>query len=303
MSNAVKGSRPFVPAGKQGKERFTICRLEVHSDKSLKPMIFSTTSGWTTRNINAENLNRVLHEERSDLFIRSNGIPIGVVANLKKCSWPGDRYMTFAAYILSLGCWPVSLEGRLSGDISVHSAASSGGELARNSLLYGYKGNVSVFSPIGLIPSVNGFPGFKGEVAAGPWLVPDENKTCNVFLAEIARAVAEVMTPEVQQRLSASQGLLLNVDDLKVGMTLDEVRAVFSGKLPWEDEVQFMLSLGTVAGEEGKYAIDFKPGMIGGEIEIEFMNARLLRWKITKHDPVGGVQTIYTPAGVARRRL
>jgi hypothetical protein len=155
-------------------------------------------------------LSSILCRERPDLFVASGGIPFGVVATMGGMQdWPGRRYGTFALYVVTLGCWPASLEEHLPGVAYLYVPQQPERALAKQQLMCGYKCNLSVFTPLGLLPGLNGFPECEGPETTGTWSpAPDSEKTAPVFLTEIARAVAEAMTPAVQTKIAASEKAL-----------------------------------------------------------------------------------------------
>ena len=200
-SYTVKGVRSSSPAGAALDKRFTLSKLQAGVPLALENALFGAGMGMNDINLTHASLREVLCKERPDLFVKSGGIPFGVVATFNNYDWPGDRYGTFALYILSLGCWPISLEGRLYGNAYLYASAETNRVVAKAPITMGYKCNLSVFTPIGLISSVNGFHGYNGEEVAGPFPTPDQDKTKIVLLSEIARGVADVLTTDVRTKL------------------------------------------------------------------------------------------------------
>ena len=123
---------------------------------------------------------------------------------LKTIDWPGSRFGTFALCLATLGVWPTTLEGLLQGDVYLSSLATTNQTAGIAPLMWGYKCNLSVFSPIGLIASVNGFPGYNGQEAHGLMPAPDPMVTKPVYLSEIARGIAEAMAPDTRAYLAAA---------------------------------------------------------------------------------------------------
>ena len=204
MSYAVKGCRPASSPGKVMEQHFTVTRVESAVQPECGAGPFACTKGMANLDAKRDVLSEILCRERPDLFVESGGVPFGVVAAITKVDWPGKRVGTWALYILTVGCWPVSLEGRLSGDVYLYTQRQPDRAIVRSTLLCGYKGNVSVFTPIGLFPRVNGFPDFYGEETCGAISpTPDTKTTEIVFLTEMARSIASAMTPHVQEKMVA----------------------------------------------------------------------------------------------------
>jgi len=205
MSYTVKGGRPGGAAGPALEQRFTVTQL----DTALRPGSgegpFAAAKGICDLKSKRDELSAILCRERPDLFVASGGVPFGVAASMIGADWPGNRIGTWALYVLTLGCWPVSLDGRMRGDAYLYAQQQPERALAKGQWACGYKCNLSVFTPLGLVPGLNGFPGYDGEEVTG--LVapaPDSEKTAPVFLTEIARAIADAMTPATRAKLAAA---------------------------------------------------------------------------------------------------
>jgi len=312
MSYAVKGGRAATPAGSPKETRFTVSKLEVICPETFDQQLFGTALGWTDTNLTCNGLNSVLCRERPDLFVQNGGIPFGVMAYIHDMDWPGRRYGTFAAYILTLGCWPISLEGRLSGDAILYAPTTPQTAVGKSPLLFGYKCNISVFTPIGLIGSVNGFPNFKGESSSGCWPVPDPVKTRPVFLSEITRAVADGLTPAVQKILvlkttptpspdddliatarriqanrlektkdqTSNELVVFDSTKLKKGMTPNEVMAVFAlDALSAEERQKIEFAFGmSVMPELAKSTVSLNFGSGGERMDFVFKKGKLTEW-------------------------
>lgn len=202
MSYTVKGLRCTIPAGTPLDKRFTLSQLNVGIPAKFDNELFGCMHGFNDINLTPAGLGAVLCTERPDLFVKSNGIPFGAVVHINELDWPGDRAGTFAACILTLGIWPVTFEGHICGDAYIYAPAQANRTTVKAPVSMGYKCNLSVFSPIGLIPAVNGFSGYDGEGTSGCLPVPDLEKTRVVIMSEIARTVADALTTDVRTRLS-----------------------------------------------------------------------------------------------------
>jgi hypothetical protein len=255
--------------GQPLEQRFTLAQVEAASSREQGPGAFTCAKGVDDLNGRRAELSSILCRERPDLFVESGGIQFGVVATMGGMQdWPGSRYGTFALYVVTLGCWPVSLEEHMPGVAYLYVPRQPERALAKQQLMCGYKCNLSVFSPLGLLPGLNGFPECKGTETTGTWSpAPDSEKTAPVFLTEIARAVAEAMTPAVQAKIAASAKALAGEDAAPAAPATDAKGDgdgyvdVIGGRSEMGREIYFFVN-----GDESRPA----PFTVGGQQRAAF---------------------------------
>lgn len=200
MSYTVKGGRPPGTPGKALEQRFTVTKIESAASLDYGPGAFEAAKGMDCLNTRRDELSAILCKERPDLFVECGGIPFGVVATMGGLQdWPGGRFGTLALYVVTLGCWPASLEEHVPGVAYLYAPHKPERALSKTQLMCGYKCNLSVFTPLGLIPGLNGITGCQGPETTGSVSpAPDSKRAAPIFLTEIARAIADTMTPTVQ---------------------------------------------------------------------------------------------------------
>lgn len=267
MSYTVKGGRPIGTPGNTLEQRFTVTQLESAVSLDYGPGAFAAATGMDDLNAKRDELSAILCRERPDLFVDSGGIPFGVVATMGGLQdWPGNRFGTLALYVVTLGCWPASLEEHVPGVAYLYAPRQPERALAKKQLMCGYKCNVSVFTPLGLFPGLNGISGCDGLETTGTVSPsPDSGQTVPVFLTEIARAVADAMTSKVRERIATpAEGQA--VDDSAGGAVLpadakEGYVDIIGGPTDMGREIFFFVN-----GDESRPA----PIMVGGQRRAPF---------------------------------